>query len=132
MLHNLKEHFTNFREPRDFSYSKGLTEFLRHILDSIHEILAKTTPAERRYVSVEKYQQTYTECFDAKVLEMCEKFPDFTEREKLMIYHAHVARIADQQDLEKFQENHISTSTLKKKCAWARYGNKHKPYHRSS
>ena len=76
--------------------------------------MAKTTDNERSYVSVEKYQEAYTECFDAKVLEMCEKFPDYTEREKLMIYHAHVARIADQQDLENFQENHISTSTLKK------------------
>ena len=31
-----------------------------------------------------------------------------------MIYHAQIARIADQQDLERFQENHISTSALKK------------------
>ena len=113
-LHNLKEQFTNFREPGDFTYSNGLNAFFEHILTSINEGLASTTPAQRRYVSVEKYQAAYTQCCEAKIQEMADKYPDFTEREKLMIYHAQIARIADQQDLEKFQENHISTSTLKK------------------
>ena len=76
--------------------------------------MANTTPSQRRYVSVEQYQAAYTECFNAKTEEMNERYSNVTEREKLMIYHANVARIADQQDLERFQENHISTLTLRK------------------
>jgi len=57
-------------------------------------------------------QAAYTQSL--KIQEMADKYPDFTEGEKLMIYHAQIARIADQQDLERFQENYISTSALKK------------------
>jgi len=113
-LHVLKEQFTNFREPSGFSYSNGLTEFLNEILKSVHDGLANTTPAQRRYVSVEQYQAAYTKWYNTKVLEMHDKFPNYTEREKLMIYHAQVARIADQQDLEKFLEYDLSTFNLKK------------------
>ena len=64
VLHNLKEKFTNFREPAEFTYNDGLTKFLKEILSTIHEGLTNTTPAQRRYVSVKTYQAAYTECCD--------------------------------------------------------------------
>jgi hypothetical protein len=113
-LHKLKEKFTNFQEPTNFSYSHGLTEFLTEVINSIYEVLKNTTPSQRRYVSMEKYQTAYSVCFKAKIQEMKHRYPQFTEREKLMVYHAQVACIADQHDLEKFLENLISTFTLEK------------------
>lgn len=113
-LHNLKEKLTSFQEKSDFTYTKGLSEFLTEKSNRIHEVLNNTTPSQRCYVSVEKYKKAYSASFDAKIQEMKAKYPEFTEREKLMVYHAQVACIADQEDLERFQENSMSTSYLEK------------------
>lgn len=111
-LHNLKESFTNFREAENFSYDKGLNEFLKGILKSIHEGLDNCSPEQLHYIPVEDYKEAYTECFDAKIKEMDERYSNISERERFIIYHAQIVRNADQQDLDTFIRNHMGTSTV--------------------
>ena len=113
-LHGLKEKFTNFKEPVNFTYANGLNEFLTEILKSIHQGFDQCTPSQLHHIPVENYKNAYTECFNAKIQEMNERYEGISERERLMIYHAQIIRNCDQQDLESFIENHKGTSTIEK------------------
>ena len=113
-LHKLKEQFTKFKEPDNFSYANGLSEYLTEILKSIHQGLDQCTPSQLHHIPVEMYKNAYTECFNAKIQEMDERYAGISERERLMIYHAQIIRNCDQQDLEAFIENHTGTSTIEK------------------
>lgn len=110
IVHTKKESFTDFKEPADFTYTKGLKYFLTNVLESIHQGLESCTESELQFIPVEQYKAAYTECFNNKIREMDEKYSNLSECERLKVYHALIITNSEQQNLESFIEMFMGIS----------------------
>jgi hypothetical protein len=98
----------NFAEPEDINYSQGLDTFLNTMEKRVHDKINNCSPSQLHNMPAEAYNKAYSISHEVKRKELNQRYPTLTSREKYMIYHAELAFLSDQENLDSLVENQLS------------------------
>ncbi len=106
--HDFKEK-VNFAEPVDINYSHGLDNYLQTLEERVHNKISECPSADLYHMPAKEYNKAYSTCHKVKIKELNQRYPTLTSREKFMVYHAELASLSDQDNLNSLLENKLST-----------------------
>lgn len=98
----------DFAEPDNINYSNGLEIFLKTMEGRVHDKINNCSPSQLYNMPAEAYNKAYSTSHQVKLKELNERYPTLTSREKYMVFHAELALLSDQENLDSFLENQLS------------------------